>query len=232
MSAQRASKTSTNLHELTVQKYESSLRGKLLRPGDEGYEKARTVWNGMIDRRPALITQCADVTDVASSVNFARDNGLVVAVRGGSHGVTGNAVSDGGLTVDLSRMKGIFVDRSAHTVRAEGGCTWGDLDHATHPFGLAVPGGIISTTGIAGLTLGGGIGHLTRKHGLSCDNLLSAEVVTPDGKLVTASARSNEDLFWGLRGGGGNFGAVTSFEFRAHPVGTVLAGPVLYPLEK
>ena len=232
MSAHHESTADANLHELTVQKYQKNLRGKLLRPGDEEYEKARRVWNGMIDRRPALIAQCADVADVMTSVNFARDNGLVVAVRGGSHNVTGNAVSDGGLTIDLSRMKGIWVDRSAHTVRAGGGCTWGDLDHATHPFGFAVPGGVISTTGIAGLTLGGGIGHLTRKHGLSCDNLLSADVVTPDGKLVTASPRNNEDLFWGLRGGGGNFGVVTSFEFKAHPVSTVLAGPVLYPLEK
>lgn len=231
MSAPHASRKE-DLHESAVQQYKASLRGGLLRPGDEGYENARKVWNGMIDRRPALIAQCADVADVIASVNFARDNGLVVAVRGGSHNVTGNAVSDGGLTIDLSRMKGVWVDRSAHTVRAEGGCTWGDLDHATHPFGLAVPGGIVSTTGIAGLTLGGGIGHLTRKHGLSCDNLLSADVVTADGKLVTAAPRNNEDLYWGLRGGGGNFGVVTSFEFRAHPVSTVLAGPVLYPLAK
>jgi FAD/FMN-containing dehydrogenase len=165
-------------------------------------------------------------------VNFAREQGLPVAIRGGSHNVTGNAVCDAGVVIDLSNMKGIRVDPEKRTVRAEGGCTWGDLDHATHVFGLAAPGGIISTTGIAGLTLGGGIGHLTRKYGLSCDNLISADVVLADGSFVTASEKKNPDLFWGLRGGGGNFGVVTSFEFRLHPVSEVMAGPILWPLEK
>jgi FAD/FMN-containing dehydrogenase len=210
----------------------ASMRGELLRPGDAEYDTARKVWNGMIDRHPALIARCADVADVVQSVNFARENKLPLAVRGGSHNVTGSAVCEAGLVVDLSRMKGIRVDPDRRTVRAEGGCTWGDVDHATHAFGLAAPGGIISTTGIGGLTLGGGIGHLTRKHGLSCDNLLAADVVTADGRIITADAHRNEDLYWGLRGGGGNFGVVTSFKFQLHPVDTVYAGPILYPLEK
>ena len=186
----------------------------------------------MIDRRPALIARCAGVADVIAAVNFGREQRLPVAIRGGSHNVTGNAVCDGGLVIDLSAMRGIRVDPEKRTARAEGGCTWGDLDHATHAFGLAAPGGIISTTGIAGLTLGGGIGHLTRKYGLSCDNLLSADMVLADGRFVAASQKKNADLFWGIRGGGGNFGVVTSFEFRLHPVATVMAGPILYPVEK
>ena len=220
------------LDERAVSTFKAGLRGKLFRPGDDGYDEARKVWNGMIDRRPALIARCAGVADVIAAVNFARDQGLPVAIRGGSHNVTGNAVCDAGVVIDLSNMKGIRVDPEKRTVRAEGGCTWGDLDHATHVFGLAAPGGIISTTGIAGLTLGGGIGHLTRKYGLSCDNLISADVVLADGSFVTASEKKNPDLFWGLRGGGGNFGVVTSFEFRLHPVSEVMAGPILWPLEK
>ncbi len=220
------------LDEGAVSTFKVGLRGKLFRPDDEGYDEARKVWNGMIDRRPALIARCAGVADVIAAVNFARDQGLPVAIRGGSHNMTGNAVCEGGVVIDLSNMKGIRVDPEKRTVRAEGGCTWGDLDHATHVFGLAAPGGIISTTGIAGLTLGGGIGHLTRKYGLSCDNLISADVVLADGSFVTASEKKNPDLFWGLRGGGGNFGVVTSFEFRLHPVSEVMAGPILWPLEK
>lgn len=167
-----------------------------------------------------------------SAVNFARENDLTLAVRGGSHSVPGFGTCDDGLVIDLSRMKGIRVDSKNRTVRAEGGCTWGDVDHATHAFGLATPGGIISTTGVGGLTLGGGIGYLSRKYGLSCDNLMSADVVTADGRLLTASAEENGDLFWALRGGSGNFGVVTSFEFRAHPVSTIFAGAILYPLEQ
>lgn len=216
----------------TVRKLRSVVRGQVFEPSDEGYEAARHVYNGMIDKHPRVIVRCANVADVVSSVLFAREYDLDLAIRGGSHNVAGFSVVDDGLVVDLSMMKGIRIDPKRKTVRVEGGCLWGDVDHATHQFGLAVPGGIISTTGVAGLTLGGGIGHLTRKYGLSCDNLLSADLVTADGRLVTASDRENEDLFWGLRGGGGNFGVVTSFEFQARPVKMVLAGPVFYSIEK
>lgn len=207
-------------------------RGELIEPDSPGYDEARKIWNGMIDRRPAVIARCANVADVIHAVNFARENRLPLAVRGGGHNVTGNAVCNDGVVIDLRGMKGIRVDPESRTAWVDGGCTWGDLDHATHAFGLAAPGGIISTTGIAGLSLGGGIGHLTRKCGLSVDNILSADVVTADGRLIHASAKQNEDLFWALRGGGGNFGVVTSFEFRLHPVEMVYAGPILYPLEK
>jgi FAD/FMN-containing dehydrogenase len=234
MSARPAGSTGLPVSDSAVQQLKASLRGELIRreAGNASYDKARKVWNGMIDRHPALIARCASPADVMAAVNFAREHTLAVAVRGGSHNVTGSAVCDDGLVIDLSTMKGIRIDPEGRTVRAEGGCTWGDLDHATHVFGLATPGGIISTTGIAGLTLGGGIGHLTRKYGLSCDNLLSADVVTADGHFLTASPTKHSDLFWALRGGGGNFGVVTSFEFKLHPVSTVIAGPVLYPLEK
>jgi len=195
------------------------------------YDEARKVYNGMIDRRPAFIARCVDVADVISAVNFARESGLTVAVRGGGHNVTGFGTCDDGLVIDLSPMKGIRIDPAKRIAWAEGGCTWGDLDHATHAFGLAAPGGVISTTGIAGLTLGGGVGHLTRKCGLSCDNVLSVDVVTADGRFLTANAKENADLFWAVRGGGGNFGVVTSFEFRLHEVSTVFAGPVLYSLD-
>jgi FAD/FMN-containing dehydrogenase len=220
------------LDEGVVATFKAGLRGELIRPGDETYDGARKVWNGMIDRRPALIARCVGVADVIAAVNFAREQRLPVAIRGGSHNVTGNSVCDGGVVIDLTNMKGIRVDPEKRTVRAEGGCTWGDLDHATHVFGLAAPGGIISTTGIAGLTLGGGIGHLTRRYGLSCDNLISVDMVLADGSFVTASEKKNPDLFWGIRGGGGNFGVVTSFKFKLHPVSKVVAGPILYPLEK
>jgi len=215
-----------------VQALARSLRGKLVRPEDAEYETARRVYNAMIDKRPRLVVQCADIADVIAAVNFARQHELLVAIRGGAHNVAGFSTCDDGLVIDLSRLKGIRVNPMRRTVRVEGGCTWGDVDHATHAFGLATPGGLISTTGVAGLTLGGGIGYLTRACGLSADNLLSADVVTADGRFLTASADENPDLFWALRGGGGNFGVVTSFEFRLHPVNTVLAGPILWPIEK
>jgi FAD/FMN-containing dehydrogenase len=209
----------------------SRFRGPLLRPEDDDYEAARRVWNGMIDRRPALIARCAGVADVIAAVDFARAHDLLLAVRGGGHNVAGNAVCDGGLVVDLSRLKGIRVDPAARTVRAEAGVTWGELDHETQAFGLATTGGQVSTTGIAGLTLGGGYGWLTRSFGMACDNLLAADVVTADGHFLTASAEEHPDLFWGLRGGGGNFGAVTSFTYRLQPVGSqLIAGVVLHPL--
>jgi len=220
------------LEGATVQKFADSIRGRLLHPGDDGYEEARKVWNGMIDRRPALIARCAGVADVMAAVRFAREHALLVSIRGGGHNITGNAVCEGGLMIDLSPMKSVRVDPIKRTARAEAGLTWGEYNLETQAFGLASTGGVISTTGIAGLTLGGGIGWLGGKHGLSCDNLLSADIVTAEGRLLTASIDQNTDLFWGLRGGGGNFGVVTSFEYRVHPVGPVLAGMVLYPMAK
>jgi FAD/FMN-containing dehydrogenase len=209
----------------------TSLRGALFGPGDPGYDEARRVWNAMIDRRPALIARCAGAADVIRAVGFARERGLPLAVRGGGHSVAGNAVCDGGVVVDLSRMKGIRVDPARRTVRAEGGVLWGELDRECQAFGLATTGGIVSTTGIGGLTLGGGIGWLARTCGLACDNLLSVDLVTADGRLVTASADEHADLFWGVRGGGGNFGVATSLEYRLHPVGGVFGGLVIHPLE-
>ncbi len=214
-----------------IEKFGASLRGELLRPGDDGYDGARKIYNAMIDRRPALIARCAGVSDVIRSVNFARESGLLLSVRGGGHNVSGNAVCDGGLMIDLSPMKGIHVDPEARVARAEPGVLWSEFDHETQAFGLATTGGVIATTGVAGLTLGGGIGWLMGSHGLACDNLLSVDVVTADGRLVTASDSQNPDLFWGLRGGGGNFGIATSFEFRLHPVGQVLGGLLIHPLD-
>ena len=219
----------TVLTEAMVEEFKASLRGPLLQPDDAGYDDARIVWNGMIDRRPALIARCAGVADVIEAVNFARNNHLLVSVRGGGHNITGNAVCDGGIVIDLSHMKSVRVDPLKRTARAEAGLTWGEYNHETQAFGLASTGGVVSTTGIAGLTLGGGLGWLMSKHGLSCDNLLSADMVTADGRFVTTSANENPDLFWGLRGGGGNFGVVTSFEYQLHPVGPVLAGMVIWP---
>ncbi len=215
-----------------VEGLKASLRGELLRPGDDSYESARKIHNGMIDRRPAMIIRCAGAADVIGAVNFAREHQLVVAVRGGGHGVSGFAVCDGGMMIDLSRMKSIRVEPSRRTARAEGGVTWGEFDHETQAFGLATTGGVARPTGIAGLTLGGGQGFLMREHGLACDNLLSADVVTADGRQLTASAVANSDLFWGLRGGGGNFGIVTSFEYRLHPLGPILGGLVIYPMTR
>jgi FAD/FMN-containing dehydrogenase len=211
-----------------IDQFRQSLRGRLITRDDADYDEARALYNGMIDKRPLLIAKCADVADVVTSVNFGRDNGLLVAIRGGGHNGPGLGSVDDGLVIDLSMLKGIRVDPANHTVRVEPGCTSGDVDHATHAFGLAVPFGIVSTTGVAGLTLGGGSGYLTRKHGLTIDNLLEADVVLADGSFVTASAKENAELFWALRGGGGNFGVVTSFLFQAHPVSTVFAGPIFW----
>jgi FAD/FMN-containing dehydrogenase len=209
------------------------LGGELLFAGDVGYDEARKIWNGMIDKRPAMIARCAGVADVIDALDFARANDLLVAVRGAGHNIAGTALCDGGIVVDLSLMKGIHVDVGARTARAQPGVTWGELDRETQRFGLAVPGGIVSTTGIAGLTLGGGFGWLSRKYGFTCDNLLSVDVVTADGRYLKASESENADLFWGVRGGGGNFGVVTSFEYRLRPLGpTVLAGLALHPMER
>jgi len=203
-------------------------RGRLIRPADADYDTARALYNGMIDKRPALIARCANVADVIACVNHARTEGLLLAIRGGGHNGPGLGSCDGGLVIDLSGMKSVRVNPADRTVRVEPGCTSGDVDHATHAFSLAVPFGIVASTGVAGLTLGGGTGYLTRKHGLTIDNLLEADVVLADGSLVTASATSHPDLFWALRGGGGNFGVVTSFVFQAHPVNDVFAGPIFW----
>jgi len=208
-------------------------RGELLLPESPGYDEARRIWNGAIDRRPACIARCSGVADVVEAVRFAGRRDLLVAVRSGGHGVAGHAVCDGGVVIDLSRLKGIRVDPAARTVRADAGVLWGELDRETQLHGLATVGGIVTHTGIAGLTLGGGIGWLARTYGATVDNLLSADLVTAEGELVTASEEHNADLFWGIRGGGGNFGIATSLEYRLHPVGpTVLAGPIFHPLER
>ena len=220
------------LEAAAARHFADSLRGRLLQPSDGGYNEARKVWNGMIDRRPALIARCAGVADVIAAVRFARDHRLLLSVKGGGHNITGNAVCEGGLMIDLSAMKSVRVDPLARTARAEAGLTWGEYNRETQAFGLASTGGVVSTTGIAGLTLGGGLGWLMGKHGLSCDNLVSADIVTAEGELVTASVERHPDLFWGLRGGGGNFGVVTSFEYQLHPIGPVLAGMVVHPMSK
>ncbi len=207
------------------------LRGSLLQPGSAAYEEARAVYNAMIDRHPALIVQPMDVADVIAAVNFARSAGVPLAVRGGGHSGPGLGTVDDGVVIDLRLMRGIHVDLAARTVRVEGGATWSDVDHATHPFELATPSGFISSTGVGGLTLGGGIGYLARTFGLTLDNLLGVDIVLADGRLVQANAAENPDLFWAVRGGGGNFGVVTSFLFRLHPVGTVYGGPMIWPLE-
>jgi FAD/FMN-containing dehydrogenase len=210
-----------------------SFAGELLTPGDDGYDDARQVWNGAIDRRPALIARCSGVPDVAAALRHAREHDLLVAVRGGGHGVAGQAVCDDGIVIDLSAMRGVEVDPAGRTARAQGGVLWGELDGATQEHGLATVGGIVTHTGIAGLTLGGGIGWLMRRHGATVDNLLSAEVVTADGAVLRASADEHPELFWGLRGGGGNFGIATSFEYRLHEVGPmVLSGPLFSALEE
>jgi FAD/FMN-containing dehydrogenase len=220
------------LDSSVIEELENNFRGSLIRPTDTDYDEARSIWNAMIDRRPALIARCSGTADVIEAVKFARENKLLLAVRGGGHNVAGNAVCDDGLVIDLSEMKGIHVDPINRTARAQPGVTWGELDHETQAFGLATPGGIVSDTGIAGLTLGGGFGWLTRKLGFTCDNLCSADVVTADGNLVRASETENPELFWGIRGGGGNFGIVTSFEYDLHPVGRkMIAGSIIYPLE-
>jgi FAD/FMN-containing dehydrogenase len=211
--------------------FRASVRGEVLEPADAGYHEARKLYNAMIDKKPALIARCADVADVITCVNYARDHGILLAIRGGGHNGPGLGSCNGGLVIDLSRMRGVRVNPSARTVQVAGGAVWGDVDHATHPFGQAVPSGIISTTGVGGLTLGGGIGHLSRKYGLTIDNLLEADVVLADGSFVTANAEQHPDLFWALRGGGGNFGVVTNFTFRTQPAGMVSAGPMFWAIE-
>ncbi len=220
------------LDEATLTDFGAGLRGELLRPGDPGYDEARKVYNAMIDKRPRMVARCVDAADVIACVNFARENDVLLAVRGGGHNGGGLGVADDGLVVDLAGIRGVRVDPEERTVRVGGGCTWGEVDHATHAFGLAVPTGIISTTGVGGLTLGGGHGYLTRRFGLTIDNLLEADVVLADGSFVKASEERNEDLFWALRGGGGNFGVVTSFLFRGNPVSTAYAGPMFLELDR
>jgi FAD/FMN-containing dehydrogenase len=219
------------LSDSVVQEFAAKLRGELIQSHDASYDEARKVYNAMHDRRPALIVRAAGAADVMTAVKFAGEHGIVLAVRGGGHSAPGYGTCDRGLVLDLGRTRGIRVDPERRAVRAEGGCTWADLNHATHAFGLATTGGIVSSTGIAGLTLGGGLGYLARSCGLSCDNLLSADVVTADGGFVTCSADREPDLFWAIRGGGGNFGVVTSFEYRLHPVAEILGGPTFYPLD-
>jgi FAD/FMN-containing dehydrogenase len=219
------------LGEATVSELRDELRGDLVLPGDGAYHEARSVWNGMIDRRPALVARCTGTSDVIAAIRFARSEGLTVAVRGGGHNVAGNATCDGGLVIDLSAMKGVDVDPQARTARAQGGLTWGELDKQTQAFGLATTGGLVTSTGVAGFTLGGGIGWMMRKHGLACDNLIAADLVTADGQTVHTSETENAELLWGLRGGGGNFGVVTEFEFRLHPVSEVFGGLVAWPAQ-
>ncbi len=220
------------LDDAGLAQFRATLAGQLIQAGDPGYDEVRKVYNGMIDRRPRLIVRCADVADVIAAVNFGRENKMLIAVRGGGHNAAGLGVCDDGLVIDLSLINYTRIDPGDGTVRVGGGCTWHAVDHATHAFGLAVPTGFLSTTGVGGLTLGGGIGYLTPKHGLTIDNLLAADLVLADGRFVTASARENSDLFWAIRGGGGNFGVVTSFLFQAHPVHTDYAGPMLWPIER
>jgi FAD/FMN-containing dehydrogenase len=224
--------TDTTLDASAVSELAAGIRGTILREGEDGYDAARAIWNGLIDRRPAVIVRCSGAADVVDAVNFAREHGVLLSVRGGGHNVAGNAVNDGGLVIDLSAMHGVHVDPRRRTVRAEGGATWADCDREAQLHGLAVPGGVVSTTGIAGLTLHGGAGHLRRKHGLTIDNLRSVDIVTADGRIRTASADEHPDLFWAVRGAGSNFGVVTSFEYQAHPVGPMVAvGAIFYPQE-
>src|SRR5256712_9921947 len=219
------------MKELDAKEVQGQVRGDVITPEDARYDDARRVYNAMIDKRPALVVRCAGVADVIAAVKAAHASGLSVAVRGGGHSVPGFGTADGAVVVDLGRMRRIRVDPAAKTVRAEGGCTWGDFNHATNAFGLATTGGIISTTGIAGLTLGGGIGYLTRGHGLSLDNLIAAGVVLPAGSFVTANQNEHADLFWALRGGGGNFGVVTNFEYRLHAVAEITGGPMFFEVD-
>ncbi len=224
--------TTTVLEQPNIETLKASLRGELFQPGEEGYDAARTMYNAMIDRHPALIVRCAGVSDVITAVQFARSRNLLVAIRGGGHNVAGRAICDGGLVIDLSRMKGIHVDPVHCIARAEPGVTWSEFDRETQAFGLATTGGTVSSTGIAGLTLGGGIGWLMRTCGLACDNLVSVDLVTAEGRLLRASATENPDLFWGVRGAGANFGVVTSFEYQLHPVGPLLGGLLIHPFSK
>src|SRR5215831_6132123 len=223
--------TDCKLDQAAIATLRKLLRGPLLQPADPGYDEARTIWNAMITKRPALIARVGGSADVIACVNFARENGLPLSVRGGGHNVAGTALCDGGLMIDMSLRRGVRVDPTRRIVRVEGGATWGDVDHETQPFGLVVPSGIVSKTGVAGFTMGGGFGWTSRKFGYAADNLLSVDIVTADGALRFASAVENPDLFWALCGGGGNFGAVTSFEFKVNPHGPqALCGMVVYPL--
>lgn len=225
--------TLAGVEEEALASFVATVRGPVLRPGEAGYDDAREIWNALIDRRPALVVQCSGAADVVDAVNFAREHDLVLSIKGGAHNVAGNAVNDGGMVIDLSPMKGVHVDGATGRVRVQGGATLGDVDRETQLFGLAVPAGVVSTTGVAGLTLHGGVGHLRRKYGLSIDNLVSVDIVTADGRLRRASADENADLFWAVRGAGSNFGVVTSFEFQAHPVGPMLmVAAVFYPLDQ
>lgn len=219
------------MSNLTLEQLRARVHGAVIAPNDAGYDDARRVYNAMIDRRPAVIVQCADSADVVAAVDYARENALALAVRGGGHSVPGFGTVDDGVVADLSGMRAVTVDPAKRTARAEGGATWGDFNEATAVHGLATTGGIISTTGVAGLTLGGGIGYLARGFGLSCDNLVSAEIVTADGKTVTASENENPDLFWAIRGGGGNFGVATALEFRVHPVKEIYGGPMFFAMK-
>jgi FAD/FMN-containing dehydrogenase len=219
------------MQDAATEAFAATMRGPVIGRSDPDYDEVRSLYNGMIDKYPQLIARCVDVADVATAVKFARENDLRVAIRGGGHNGPGLGSVDDGLMIDMSMMKGVRVDPARRTVRVGPGCTQGDVDHATHVYGLAVPAGIVSTTGIAGLALGGGTGYLTRKYGLTIDNLLEADVVLADGSIVTANANENADLYWALRGGGGNFGIVTSFLFQAHPVGMVYAGPIFWSIE-
>ncbi len=221
-----------DLDPSAIEDFGAQLRGELVAPSHSGYDETRKVYNGMIDKRPGLFAMCVDVADVMASVNFGRENNVLMAVRGGGHNGGGLGLCNDGLVIDLSGLKSVRVDTSNNTVRVGGGNLWGEVDHATHPFGLAIPAGIISTTGVGGLTLGGGVGHLSRKYGLTIDNLLEADMVLADGSFVTVNKDQYPDLFWAIRGGGGNFGIVTSFKFQAHPVKTVIGGPTLWPIEK
>jgi FAD/FMN-containing dehydrogenase len=217
---------------IEFEQLQSRVRGPIVRPADPAYESTRKVYNGMIDKRPAVIVRCADVADVIAAVDYARTNNLLTAIRGGGHNGGGLGTCDNGLVIDLSLMRGVRVDPIVRTAQVAPGSVWGDVDHATHPFGLAVPTGFISSTGVGGLTLGGGIGYLTRKYGLTIDSLLSVDMVLADGRFVTANESLNPDLFWAVRGGGGNFGVVTSFEFRLHAAKNVYAGPTFWPLDQ
>lgn len=219
--------------QVTIDEFKTQFPGAALLPGDAGYDQARQIWNAMIDRRPALVVRCSSPDDVVRAVNFGRKHNLLVSIKGGGHNIAGNAVADNGLLIDLSPMKDVRVDPKARRANIGPGCTLADVDAATEAHGLATPLGINSTTGVAGLTLGGGFGWLSRKYGMTVDNLLSADVVTADGRRVRASEKENNDLFWGLRGGGGNFGIVTNFEFQLHPVGPeVLTGLIVYPFDQ
>src|SRR2546421_12650288 len=220
------------LEEDSIAELKAKLRGPVIEPDDPDYDDARKVYNAMIDKKPRLIARCADVADVISSINFARKRDLLLAVRSGGHNGGGLGICDDGLVIDLGPIKYARVDPAARLVTVGGGCTWGDVDHATHAFGLATPSGIISTTGVGGLTLGGGIGHLTRKCGLTIDNMISADLVLANGSFVKANADENPDLFWAIRGGGGNFGIVTSFTFKLHPVDTIYGGPGLLEIKQ